>query len=150
MTDKYQRAGVTERIVGQIAKFPDVLATPMLNLLGRERADLFTYYVEIDRKIKGLLHKKLNQAGYPHVILVSLGQGDDAFNSNLYPYTYQIVTGETNSAKAIQYTYIIINELKRAIENTDIELDYSLDAAIFFAGLKTTHCMLVQKARSKK
>lgn len=150
VTQTLEQGGVKEKIAEFVGKLtlPDTFATLIINALGVEHAELFTYYVAIDGKIKALLYEKLKKAGYPHVVIVSLGKSDDAFSG--FPYTYQIVTGESNSRKAEQYMQTIITILKRATKDTDIELDYSLDAAIFFVGLKTTNRILVHKTKTKK
>ena len=147
MTYIDRKPSISERIAEQVAKFPDVFATPILNILDYERPKLIEYYLEIDRRIQEFLQNELDKAGYSHVMIQSQGQGMGG-SPAYYPYVYQLVPRDKDPKWAERFLPNVHSALRKRLD-ANTELDCRLELGFIFVKLRQKNRMYVEKARKE-
>lgn len=127
-----------------IGLFPDALAGPLLSVWGRERPNIYAYYLELDQRIQKLIQDLLSSLGHSQVSVIS--NAHDSDSSFEFNYRYLL----TDTTGAIQSFYGIYYELAHSLSNLGIECAGLPDEGMIFINLLPNNRMTVAKPRNPR
>ncbi len=141
-SEQEQGQGIKDRFIDFVAAFQGPFATQLLSDLGRDRPELTVHYPEIDSKIQKMLQAMLNEAGYSHITVQSVGK--DPKNPFDYPYTYLLVPREKDPKWAEKFLPNVFGALAKATRITDIEFAYNQEKRLVLVKLRQNNRFHVQ------